>query len=49
MNNNYPNTQSNYCYGYVSRISLHQAHIELNDIVDVTIQFNNSGLKTKFL
>ena len=42
MNSNDLNTQNNYCYGCVSKISLHQAHIELsNGIVDVTIPFTN--------
>ena len=43
MNSNELNTQYNYnCDGCVSRISLHQAHIELNNgIVDVAIPFTN--------
>ena len=42
MSSNDLNTQNNYCYECVSRISLHQAHIELNNgIVDVTIPFTN--------
>ena len=43
MSSNGLNTQNNYYfYGCVSRISLHQAHIELNNgIVDVTIHFTN--------
>ena len=42
MNSNGLNTQNNHCYGCVSRISLRQAHIELNNgIVDVTIPFTN--------
>ena len=42
MNSNDLNTQNNYCYGCVSRISLHQAHIELNNgIIDVTKPFTN--------
>ena len=42
MNSNGLNTQNNYCYECVSRISLHQAHIELsNGIIDVTIPFTN--------
>ena len=42
MSSNGLNTQNNYYYGCVSRISLHQAHIELNNgIVDVTMPFTN--------
>ena len=42
MNSEGLNTQKKYCYGCVSRISLHQAHNELNnDIVDVTIPSTN--------
>ena len=38
-----PNTQYNYCYICVSRISLHQDHIKLNNsIVDVAIPFIHS-------
>ena len=45
MNSNDLNTQNNYCYGYVSRISLHQEHIELNNgIVGVTIPFTTELL-----
>ena len=40
MSINKLNTQYNYCYICVSRIYLHQAHIELNNsIVDVAIPF----------
>ena len=46
MNCNYFNTQNNYRYGCVSRISLHQAHIELNNgIVDVIIPFSDSIIR----
>ena len=43
MSINKLNTQYNYCFICVSRISLHQAHIELNNsIVDVAIPFIHS-------
>ena len=43
MSINKLNTQYNYCYICVSRIYLHQAHIELNNsIVDVAIPFIHS-------
>ena len=43
MSINKLNTQYNYCYICVSRISLYQAHIELNNgIVDVAILFIHS-------
>ena len=42
MNSNNLSTQNDYYFGCVSRISLHQARIELNNgIVDVTILSSN--------